>query len=303
MNAESERVLKNTDYKQAAKDAGEYTRMSAKKIIVGQVVYYVLPPMVFETRTLIHRKNITLDIFLREIKKSGHRVVHYVASKLGEIFKNIAGNALNKFLKSFFDIIIEMVKETVKRVLKIVKQLVLSLTNCVRIIVDKKATSAQKADSVSKLMSATVSTVVIEVLFECIEKQFKLSHTLMESLQIIVTILVTNIIMLILQKADLFDVQYGLLISNIQAVFVQENEIYLEESNHLKQQSEREADEYMDELHEQIGKIEASLTDFSPFEGDACIELDRLNEIYQMGIDFKQEWLDFCQCNFVAGGN
>lgn len=125
----------------------------------------------------------------------------------------------------------------------------------------------------------------------------------MESLQIIVTILVTNIIMLILQKADLFDVQYGLLISNIQAVFVQENEIYLEESNHLKQQSEREADEYMDELHEQIGKIEASLTDFSPFEGDACIELDRLNEIYQMGIDFKQEWLDFCQCNFVAGGN
>lgn len=142
MNAESERVLKNTDYKQAAKDAGEYTRMSAKKIIVGQVVYYVLPPMVFETR-----------------------------------------------------------------------------------------------------------------------------------------------------------------ISNIQAVFVQENEIYLEESNHLKQQSEREADEYMDELHEQIGKIEASLTDFSPFEGDACIELDRLNEIYQMGIDFKQEWLDFCQCNFVAGGN
>jgi len=131
----------------------------------------------------------------------------------------------------------------------------------------------------------------------------KLSHTLMESLQIIVTILVTNIIMLILQKADLFDVQYGLLISNIQAVFVQENEIYLEESNHLKQQIEREADEYMDELHEQIGKIEASLTDFSPFEGDACIELDRLNEIYQMGIDFKQEWLDFCQCNFVAGGN
>ena len=296
-------IFENDDYKQVAKNAGEYTKMAAKKIIVGQVVYYVLPSMVFETRTLIHRKNMTLDIFLREIKKSGHRVVHYVASKLGEIFKNIAGNSLNKFLKSFFDIIIEMVKETVKRVLKIVKQLVLSLANCVRIIVDKKATSAQKADSVSKLMSATVSTVVIEVLFECIEKQFKLSHTLMESLQIIVTILVTNIIMLILQKADLFDVQYGLLISNIQAVFVQENEIYLEESNHLKQQSEREADEYMDELHEQIGKIEASLTDFSPFEGDACIELDRLNEIYQMGIDFKQEWLDFCQCNFVAGGN
>lgn len=71
----------------------------------------------------------------------------------------------------------------------------------------------------------------------------------------------------------------------------------------IKKQLLRKKRTLFQNLHEQIGKIEASLTDFSPFEGDACIELDRLNEIYQMGIDFKQEWLDFCQCNFVAGGN
>ena len=173
---------------------------------------------------------MTLDLFLREIKKSGSRIVRYVVNKLGDIFKNIAGNTFNKFLKTFFDIIIETVKETVRRILKIIKQLVLSLVNCIRIIANKNATSAQKADSVSKLMSATVSTVVLEVLFEWMEKQFGLPDILMEPLQIIVTILVTNIIMLILQKADLFDVQYGLLVSNIQTIFEQENQIYLEES-------------------------------------------------------------------------
>ena len=117
------------------------------------------------------------------------------------------------------------------------------------------------------------------------------------------TILVTNLIMLILQKADLFDVQYGLLVSNIQTIFEQENQIYLEESNRLKQQGEREAEEYMGKLHEQIANIESSLTDFDPFEDDACIELSKLNEIYQMGIDFKKEWIDFCQSGVVVGGN
>ena len=303
MNAESKVILKNTDYKKVAEDAGKYTKSAVRKIIIGQVVYYVLPPLVFETRSLSSRKKMTLDIFLREIKKSGRRIVHYVVSKLGDIFKGIAGNTFNKFLKTFFDIIIETVKETVKRILKIIKQLVLSLVNCIRIITNKNATPAQKADSVSKLMSVTVSTVVLEILFEWMENQFGLPNILMEPLQIIVTILVTNLIMLILQKADLFDVQYGLLVSNIQTIFEQENQIYLEESNRLKQQGEREAEEYMGKLHEQIANIESSLTDFDPFEDDACIELSKLNEIYQMGIDFKKEWIDFCQSGVVVGGN
>ena len=174
--------------------------------------------------------------------------------------------------------------------------------NCVKIIANKNATPAQKADSVSKIMSVTVSTVVIEILFEWMEKQFGLPDILMEPLQIIVTILVTNIIMLILQKADLFDVQYGLLISNIQVIFEQENQKYLEESDRLNQKGEKEAGEYMDVLHEQIAEIENDLIGFDPYEDDACIELDKINEVYHMGIDFKQEWIDFCQGYLVVGG-
>ena len=302
MNAESKVILENTDYKEVAKDAKKYTKASVKKIIIGQVVYYVLPPLVFETRTLVRKTKMTLDKFLREIKKSGSRIVHYVTGKIGDIIKNVAGNSLNKFLKTFFDIIIEIVKETVKRIIKVIKQLVLALVNCVKIIANKNATPAQKADSVSKIMSVTVSTVVIEILFEWMEKQFGLPDILMEPLQIIVTILVTNIIMLILQKADLFDVQYGLLISNIQVIFEQENQKYLEESDRLNQKGEKEAGEYMDVLHEQIAEIENDLIGFDPYEDDACIELDKINEVYHMGIDFKQEWIDFCQGYLVVGG-
>ena len=179
----------------------------------------------------------------------------------------------------------------------------MSLVSCVKIIFSKNATPSQKADAVTKTMSVTISSVVLEVLFEWLEIEFELPDTLMEPLQIIVTILVSNLIMLILQKADLFDVRYGFLVSNIHAIFEQENQAYLEESNRLKQQGEREAEAYMDELHEQISDIENNLADFDPFEDDACMELDKLNEIYQMGIDFKKEWIDFCQSGLVVGGN
>lgn len=299
MNGESRAM--RPDYHAIAKDSMNAAKKSITKIIIGQVVYYVLPPLVFETRTLVRRKNMTLDVFFQEIKKSGRRIIRYVSKKLGDIFKNIAGNLFNKFLKSFFDILIELAKETVKRVLKVVKQLVLSLVNCVKIIADKNTSSAQKADSVSKLMAATVTTIALEILFEWMEKRFGLPDILMEPLQIIVTIIVTNVIMLILQKADLFDVQYGLLVSNIQMIFEQEQQAYLEESSRLEKRSEEEAKAYMEMLNKQISDLEDSLDGFDPFKDDAGEDLEKLNEIYQMDIDFKKEWLDFCNSHPAVG--
>lgn len=302
MNDGSLTVQKVSNYTKIFKDAGRYTKNSFKKIVVGQVIYYVLPPLVFETKTLVNRKNMTLDTFFREIKKSGRRIIRYINNKLGEIFKAIIGNTFHKFLKNFFDIIIELVKETVKRAVRTIKQLVLALVNCVRIVADKNASPAQKADSVTKLLAATGVSIVLEVAFEWMEKQFGLPDFLMEPLQIIVTIIFVNLVMLILQKADLFDVRYGFLVSNIQMIFEQERRAYLEESNSLKQQSEQEARVYMENLNQQIAEIENSLEGFDPFKDDASEDLEKLNEIYQMGIDFKQEWADFCKLKPAVGG-
>lgn len=87
MNAESNVILKSLDYSKIMDDAFGYTKKSLSKILAGQVIYYVLPPMVFETKTIIKRKNITLDQFFLEIQKSSKRVVKYVTNKLDEIKK------------------------------------------------------------------------------------------------------------------------------------------------------------------------------------------------------------------------
>lgn len=294
-NCESVKILEVTDYGNAAEDAAVETTKSLQKILAGQVIYYVLPPIIFETQSIIKRKDMNLDTFLTELKKAGKRVVKYVSSKLGEIFKNVASNSISKFIKTFFDIIIEMVKATVKKLMQIIKQLVMSLVNCCKVLVDKKSSAAQKADSITKILSVTVTAIVMELLLEYLEKQFGLPEFLMEPLQIVVTVLATNIIMLILQKADLFDIQYGLLVSNIERVFDETNEIYLSESAELFKNDTKEMLRYMQLIKDHIFEIKESIASIDIKKEEVTPYLDQLSSMFNMEIDFNKEWNEFVE--------
>ena len=292
-NGERELKMPWIDYEEVAYDATEVARKTLKKIIVGQVIYYVLPPMVYETKTIVAKKGMTLDRFFSEIKQSGKRIVQYIKSKLGKIFMNIASNTFNKFLKTFFDILIEAVRETVKRLLKIIKQLVLSLVNCIRVIASKNSTASEKADAVTKTLAVSISTIVLEIIFEWAEDQFGLPDIIMEPLQIIVTILTTNLIMLVLQKADLFDVQYGLLVANIERVFDEENQMYMEQSAILQKEQKEKMDTHIANLKQQIAEIQDSISTLNLYEDDATDNLNKINTMFDMGIDFDKEWSDY----------
>ena len=294
MNAESKVILKHMNYSKVCSDALEETKKGLSKIVAGQVIYYVLPPLVFETQCIVRKKDMTLERFFDEIKASGKRIVRYVKSKLGEILTNLVGNSANKFIKVFFDIIIETVKETVKRLVKIAKQLALSLVQCVKIICSNGSTTAEKADAVTRTLSVTITAVALEILFEYMEKQFGLPDIIMEPLQIIVTIITTNLIMLILQKADLFDVQYGLLIENIDAAFKEEQIKYENESAELLVQSKLNMETGFDTINNQLISIQNSIKKMDFYMSDVTPQLNQINEIYNMGIDFDAKWLEFC---------
>lgn len=292
-NTESIEILKSIDYYEVAKDTTAKTANSIGKIIGGQVVYYVLPPLVFETQKIIKRKNMTLDKFWGELKKASKRIVNYVISKLDNVFKNIFKNSINNFVKIFFDIIIEMVKATVKKLVKIIKDVVISLVNCIKIIMDKKSTVIQKADAVTKTISVTINGVVMELLFEYLEKQFGIPDIIMEPLQIIVTVISTNIIMLILQKVDLFDVQYGLLVANIERVFDEVNEQYLNESKILFDSTIEKSKEYINMVNEHIREIKDSITNLNIYEEEVSPYLMKISEVFNMELDFNYEWNEF----------
>lgn len=293
MNEESKTILKQTDYKKVAIDSGKYTSVAIKKIIAGQVIYYVLPPVVFETQMLIKKKNMNVDKFFVELEKSKNRVFNYVNKHLGDILKNTAGNTTNHFIKTFFDILIEMAKETVRRFLKILKQVVLTVVNCIKIMSKSSTTPEEKADAVAKLISFTVTTVVLEVLFEVAEVQLGLPDILMEPLQIGVTVLVTNLIMLILEKADLFNVKYGLLLANIDRIFVEEEENYLLASKQLLEESSQDWENIMENIKSNISRIEHSIENINLYSQDVTESLNIINKTFHMDIDFDKEWSEF----------
>lgn len=297
MNQESKIILQIQDYKKISTDALESTetelKASFKKIIVGQVIYYTLPPLIYETRTLLQKRNMTIDRFFEEIQHRTKRVITYVQSKLSEVISNVGAIAFNKFLKNFFDIVIETVKETCKRLLRLAKSLALSLVNCVKIIVNKNSSAREKADAVTKTLAISVSSVVLEIIFEWAEDQFGLPDIIMEPLQIIVTILATNLIMLVMQKADLFDVQYGFLVANIERVFDEENQTYMEQSAILQKEQKEKMDTHITNLKQQIAEIQGSISTLNLYGDDVVDSLNKINAMFDMGIDFDKEWNDY----------
>ena len=294
MNAESKVILRHTDYTKVSSDALEHTKKGMVKIITGQVIYYVLPPFVFETQCILRKKDMTLDRFFEELKRSGKRIVNYVKSKLKDILKHILGNGFQKFLKSFFDIIIETVKETVKRLLRLAKDLVLSIVQCAKVIASKESSPAEKADAVTRILATTVTSVVLEILFEYMEKQFGLPDLIMEPLQLIVTILATNLVMLVLEQADLFDVQYGLLLANIETAYQEEWTQYQSESKQLLTEAKVNMENALEKIQNQVAQIQTNIKEMNLYTEDVVPQLNQINQIYNMGIDFDLEWKTFC---------
>lgn len=290
MNKESEIVLKRMNKEKIAKNAATKTIMSTKKIIIGQILYYTIPPVVYESKIIVAKKNITVNNFIKGLKKALKRIAKYVKSKLGEILKNIANNAFNKFLRTFFDIIIEMLKATIKRLMKIVKELVLTVINCIKTLVDDKRSAVEKTDAITKMISMTITTIVVDILAEYLQAQFGLPDIFIEPLQILLTILATNVVMVLLEELDLFNLKYGFLIANIEKIFDEEKDKYMKKS-------EENFNYYADKMQEQLESIKESISisvnnikSLNVYEDDVIEDLDRINKIFGMNINFEEEW-------------
>ncbi len=296
-NVESKVILKNTNYKQVAKDAKHYTKQSIGKIIAGQVIYYSAPPLVYEVRTILQDKSINVENALEKLGASVKRVGEYVVSKLKTIFVNIAFNSLKKFVKSFMDILINLVKATVKKLLKIAKNLVLSTVDAVRIISNPNATRAQKADSVVNLFSVTITSCVIEVMFEVLGDTLHIPEPfddiIFGPLQILTTVICTNLTMIILKKADLFDVQRGFRMTQIRTLFSEAEDEVAEMYSVSRAYADFEIKRIIKQARIECHSISDNLSEMDLSRDSVRHELEKINKMFSMGIDFDQEWLKF----------
>lgn len=296
-NKESVITFKNTQYGTVAKDAVGCTKASIGKIIAGQIIYYTAPPLIYELRMLLQDKKAKLDDVISRLRESASRFGNYVLSKIKTIFQNIAFNSLKKFVKSFMDILIGAVKATVKKLLKIAKNLVLSTVDAVRIIADKNTSAPEKADSVFNLFGVTITSCVVEILFELAANVLRIPEPfddiIFGPLQILVTVVCTNLTMLILQKADLFDVRFGFKINAVKKVFEEERLAYDQKMERVERQSYAQIDEIIRQAKEQSMEIYNNLQEINPKEKSVRSQLECINSMFSMNIDYNAEWLRF----------
>ena len=297
MNAESINIIKNAKYGVVAKDAGKMVAGSAKKIIAGQILYYMLPAIVYETKTIVAQKNMNLDKFYLAFKISGERIIKYTQKSLKDILANSINNSFNKFLKVFFDIIIDMLKATIKRIMKIVKEFTMTIVNGIKTLFDSTKTTSEKADAITRMIAMTVTTVVMDLLFDYIQKQFALPDFLIEPLQIILTVLSTNLVMLILNKLDLFDVQYGLKIAKIEKIFDEETNNYIQQSNENYNDYINRVTLQMQEIKDNLKISLLNIREMDLYNDDVIPELENISRIFNMNIDFEREWERFLGVN------
>ncbi len=252
-----------TNYNAVAKEAQNRTKAAMGKIIAGQIIYYVVPPLIFELRNIASNNLSNFENGLDKLKASSNRIIEYVYSNISNIFPNIAQNSLKHFIKSFFDIIIESIKATVKKVAKIIKNIVLSCFDAVSIITDSEKTPSQKTEAVAKLFGVAISSSIVEILFEiageCLHIPEPFDDILFGPLQILVTVIFTNATLLLIENIKLFIIQCGSF--GIQSTIDQ----YREEYEFLK--------EYRKELES------LDIDTFTSLLGIYNTELDRLKNI------------------------
>lgn len=293
MNKESRVILQNINYSSVSKNAFNNTVMSFPKILAGQLMYYGIPPIVYETKCIISNKNANLDSFFVKLQKAFKRVINYVRSKLKNIMGNIAHNSLKSFLRNFFYIIIEMLKATVKRIFTMIKEVVMALVNSIKILGDKNKNAAEKADAIVSTLGITISSIAVNVIIEYLEVQFPFLKPLSDPLQVIITILTANISMLILQKMDIFNVRYGLMVAKIKEIFEEGRAEYKEQLKLLEDETYTNIDKILEQTEFEIFNVITDISSADINEKDLKDEIDIINKTFNMGIDLQEEWNQF----------
>lgn len=292
-NKESLIILETLEYNVVAKDALSHTAKSAWKILAGQVIYYTAPPLMYEVRVIIQNKPSSIDNALESLANSAKRIGKYVHSKLKDILGNALYNSFKNFIKIFMDILINLVKATVKKLLKIAKSLILSVVDSVKILATKGTSAAQKADAVCNLFGVTITNIAVETLFEVIEHGLHIPEPLLMPMQILTSVVCTNSTMLILQKADLFDVRYGFKINAIRDLFEKTQQEFDKKSALARNYTFSEIENMITQAKIDTLEIYHRLTESNMFENEVRGDLEKINQMFNMGIDFEKDWRAF----------
>ena len=291
-NKEGKVIFENTDKVKVAKDAGKETFKQMGKIISGQLIYYLVPPVIYEIKEGIKANNDG-DGILEKLKNSSERIISYVSSKLDKILSNVFSNGLKKFIKNFFNIIIEIVKGVFKKILKLAKELIIVTIDAVKILFDSTKSFTEKMDAILQLVGGLFVNLAIGILFEYISKQFIIPEWALLPLEMIVRVVLSNFVMLALKKLDIFGVNKKLKTEKIKAIFEEETRAKDLEIEKKLNDVNTNNQQLLEELQEELFSIKQKIQDSNMFTQRIKDDLKRAFEIFDKEIELNSKFKKF----------
>ena len=112
-------------------------------------------------------------------------------------------------------------------------------------------------------------------------------------LQVLTTVVCTNLTMLILQKADLFDVRFGFKMQAIRDLFEESIENYNTDISIAESYASDKIDGLIKQARSDCLQIYSNIMEQNPYEANFRGDLNKINNMFGMGINFDDEWLRF----------
>lgn len=282
------------EYQYKKNKNGEWVQSKRKRggvsdLFIGQLLYYGIPPVIFEVRNQLTKKKNNVDAILMRLKKSTKRIATYVISKMKNILVGVGYGLLRNIVRNFFNMLISALAGVLKRVFTILKSFTMSVISSVKILTSKNMTAQEKNSAITSLMASTTISVIVTVLIELLPSGLDWAKI---PLQIIITAILGNMAMKILEKADLFNIKYGMSIAKIQKLFEDSMAKYNSNNKKIVDKFNYNVNELEKDVRE-ITSVTRSLKLINFYKEDATDSLNKINEFFNMGIDFDYEWKIF----------
>lgn len=287
--------LRELDIREVGKEARKKTTAAIPKIAIGQLLYYMLPPVVYETKCIVissKGKSLDPDSVPTKLEKALKRIVDYTLQHVGTMFANLTHNTAKHFVRTIFDLVIALLKSFIRHFVRIVKTVVLSVLDSVRIITQANSSTAEKADSITNLFVLALTNVLIEIAAEYLEL-YGVPSVVMEAVQVLVSVVASNLVFILMEKLDLFDVRYGFKITKLEQILADISNEYDTQYIELRDRTQEEIDVIKNEIRQQISAIQKNMEERDFYNEDVIEDVERINHLFDMNIGFQKEWETF----------
>lgn len=287
--------LRNLDVRAVGKHGLKKTAAAIPKMAIGQLLYYMLPPIVYETKCIIissKEKKLDPESIVAKLEKAVRRIMDYTMHHVGAMFANLAHNTAKNFVRTVFDLVIALLKSFLRHFVRIAKTVVLSVLDSIRIITQENSSTAEKADSITNLFVLALTNVLIEIAAEYLEL-YGVPSVVMEAVQVLVSVVASNLVFILMEKLDLFDVRYGFKITKLEQILADISKEYDTKYIELRDRTQEEIDVIKNEIRQQISEIQKNMEERDFYNEDVIEDVERINHLFDMNIGFQKEWETF----------